>query len=104
MRVETYFVIDGKLTIFKTPGARLLYGIDLAPWLALAGTTLQTVRATARGVSLDGDAFIDGTTVCAWVEGLDTAVGAENTVTFDFECTDGKSRDSRAIHFKQRLG
>ena len=104
MRVETYFVIDGKLTIFKTPSAELLYGIDLGRWLSLAGTTLQAVHATARGVTLDGEAFIDGTTVCAWVQGLDAAAGAENSVTFDFECTDGKSRDSRTIYFKQRPG
>jgi len=104
MRAETYFVIDGRLTIFKTPVAELLYGIDLARWLALAGTTLQKVRATPRGVTLDGEAFIDGTAVCARVKGLDTSVGAENSVTFDFECADGKSRDSRTIHFKQRPG
>jgi len=104
MRTESYFVIDGKLTIFKTPGARLLYGIDLAAWLAIAGTQLQTVTGSARGVTLDGAAFIDGTAVCAWVEGLDPDEGAENSVTFAFECADGKSRDFRKIYFKPRPG
>lgn len=102
MRTESYFVIDGKLTIFKTTGARLLYGIDLAAWLAIAGTQLQKVTGSAMGVTLDGDAFIDGTSVCAWVEGLSLDEGAENSVTFAFECTDGKSRDFRKIHFKAR--
>jgi len=104
MRTESYFVIDGQLTIYKTPGARLLYGIDLAAWLARAGTSLTTVTGEARGVTIDGEAFIDGTCVCAWVDGLNTQAGAENSVTFAFECTDGKSRDSRKIYFKARPG
>jgi len=104
MRTETYFVIAGQLTIYKTPGARLLYGIDLAPWLDLARTALTKVTGDARGVMIDGEAFIDGTCVCAWVDGLDTGPDAENSVTFAFECADGKSRDTRKIYFKARPG
>jgi len=105
MRTETYFVIDGKLTIYKTPEACLLYGIDLSKWLALSGTTLQSVRPSAvSGVMLDGEPFIDGTSVCAWVMGLATEAGAENLLTFEFVCADGKSKDSRTIHFKKRPG
>lgn len=103
MRIETYFVVDGKITIFKTPSARLLYGVNLAAWLTLAGTTLQTVKGSPRGVTMDGEAFIDGTVVCAWVDGLAAGEGVENSLTFDFECADG-SKDSRTIHFKKRPG
>jgi hypothetical protein len=105
MRPETYFVKDGKITIYKNPGARLKYGIDLAEWLAEAGTALLGVTAgDVVGVTLDGQPFIDGTWICAWVTGLDQADGADNLVTFDFTCTDGKSEDSRTIHFLKRPG
>jgi hypothetical protein len=102
MRTETYFVINGKLSIYKTPGARLLYGIDLADWLAKTGSQLDSVTAAVAGVTLDGPAFVDGTQVCAWIQGLDEAEGAVNTCTFTFICTDGKSTDSRTIHFLKR--
>lgn len=105
MRAETYFVKDGKLMIYKNPGARLKYGIDLSDWLAVAGTALLGVTASeVVGVALDGTAFVEGTQVCAWIMGLDQADGADNFVTFYFTCADGKSEDSRTIHFLKRPG
>jgi len=104
MRSETYFVLNGEPTIYKNPGACLLYGIDLEDWLAGAGTALESVKATAVGVSIVGEPLIIGTAVCAWIEGLDESDGAQNKCVFDFKCTDGKSADSRAIYFKKRPG
>lgn len=101
MRVDTYFVKDGKTTIRKTQSARLLYGWDMVDWLAETGTTLANVTATAAGVALDGVAFIQGTVMCAWVTGLDEADGAVNSVTFSFACLDG-STDTRTLHFIAR--
>lgn len=104
MRIETYFVIDGRLTIYKTPRAHLLYGIDLADWLEKTGSPLQDVTAIEQGVTRDGDPFISGTAVCAWITGLDETEGAVNSYTFNFACADGKSQDSRTIHFLKRPG
>lgn len=104
MRNETYFVLNGEPTIYKNPGACLLYGIDLVDWLASAGTTLESVEATAVGISIVGEPLIVGTVVCAWIEGLDESNGAQNKCVFDFKCADGKSTDSRAIYFKKRPG
>jgi len=104
MRPETYFVINGQPTIYKNPGARLLYGIGLADWLAEAGTTLETVTAEATGVVIDGAPFILGDVVCAWIQGLDERDGAVNKCVFNFTCADGKSGDSRSIYFKKRPG
>lgn len=101
MRVDSYFVKDGKTTIQKTPAARLLYGWDMADWLEEAGTTMASVTGAAVGVALDGGAFIQGTVMCAWVTGLDEEEGAENSVTFSFACADG-STDKRTLHFIAR--
>jgi hypothetical protein len=71
----------------------------------VAGTELDAVTSSdVQGVALDGAAFIAGTKVCAWISGLDQADGAANTWTFTFICTDGKSTDSRTIHFLHRPG
>jgi len=104
MRIETYFVINGQPTIYKNPGACLLYGIDLTDWLAEAGTTLESATADATGVVKKGDALIIGNVVCAWIEGLDEQPGAVNKCVFEFNGTDGKSLDSRTIYFKKRPG
>lgn len=102
MRTDTYFISNGKLCIYKTPTAELLYGLDLVDWLATTGTQLSSVSAAVQGVTLVGDPFIDGTKVCAWINGFDQTDGAINTCTFAFAGTDGKSSDTRTIHFLQR--
>lgn len=101
MRIETYFVKDGRCSIHKTPTARLLYGEDLVDWLAQTGTTLTAVTGTVVGVTMDGLAFIQGTVVCAWITGLDEADGAENSLTLRFTCADG-SVDERKLYFLKR--
>jgi hypothetical protein len=100
MKIETHFIKDGKVTFRKTPGARLLYGWDLADWLAETGTTLDTVTGAGTGIEPDGDPFIDGTTLCIWIAGLDET-GADNFYTFRFVCVD-TSIEYRTIHFIKR--
>jgi hypothetical protein len=101
---ETYFIKDGVPTIYRNSGARLLYGLDLKNWLAAANTSLASVTADARGVEIDGDPFINGTWVCAWIVGFDATKGAINDCTFYFECTDGRTKDYRTIGFMKRPG
>lgn len=101
MALETYFIQNGKITIRKTPAARLLYGYDMASWLSEAGTSLESVTGTGAGITPDGDPFIQGTVLCSWIGGLDESEGAENSYTFRFVCADG-SIDYRTIHFIRR--
>lgn len=101
MSLESYFVKDGKTTIRKTPSAHLLYGWNLIDWLAETGTTLATVTGTGEGITPDGDPFIQGTTLCVWIAGLDESEGAANSYTFRFVCVDG-SIDDRTIYFIKR--
>ena len=101
MITEMYFIKDGRVTFRKTPAARLLYGWDLTAWLANTGTTLQSVTGIAIGITPDGNPFIQGTTLCIWVTGLDEAAGADNAYTFRFLCLDG-SIEYRTIHFIRR--
>lgn len=101
MRKEVFLVLHGQPTILKTPRARLLYGIDLTDWIAETGSPLASVTADVRGVTRDGEAFIQGATVCAWIKGLDEAEGAVNSCTFAFACADG-SADERTIYFQKR--
>lgn len=101
MATDSFFVQHGKTCILKTPGAKLLYGWDLARWLEKAGTALDQVDADTVGVTLEEPAYIDGTVLCAWVSGFDLAVGAENHLTWSFTCTDG-SVEQRRLHFVLR--
>lgn len=102
MGIETYFVKYGKATIYKTPSASLVYGWDMADWLAEFGSSLLSVTATVQGVTMVGDAFIQGTAVCARISGLDLAAGAVNSCTFRFFCTGGDDYDERTIYFEAR--
>lgn len=102
MNTETFFVKDGKTTIRKTPAAHLLYGWDLANWLAETGTTLQSVTGVGVGITPVGSPFIQGTAICIWIAGLNEAEGAANSYTFRFKCYD-TSDEYRTIHFIKRL-
>ena len=101
MTTETYFLKDGRVTFRKTPAARLLYGWDLAEWLAETGTSVRSVTGTGIGITPDAAPFIQGTTLCIWIAGLDEAPGADNSYTFCFVCLD-TSIEYRAIHFIKR--
>jgi len=103
MAVDSFFVRHGRPTIYKNPGSRLLYGVNLRDWLGETGTTLLTVDALPEGVNVDGAAFIQGAAVCAWVTGLDLAEGATNSCRFMFTCADG-SEDEVTIYFVKRPG
>jgi hypothetical protein len=103
MITDRFFVKDGVATIFKTPGAELVYGLDLVDWLKLTGTTLATVEVKDfTGVQAVGEPWIDGTCVAVWITGLDEQEGAINCCTFAFAGADGKSWDARTIHFAKR--
>jgi hypothetical protein len=100
--IDKFIVVDDCIQIEKTPGAELYYGINLADWLSEIGQTLQSCSATAVGVSIMEAAAIQGTIVYALIGGLDLADGAENSCTLSFVCADGKSKDSRTLHFTRR--
>ena len=100
--IDKFIVVDHRIQIPKTPAAELYYGVDLTDWLAAGGLTLASCSATAVGVTLIEPADKQGTVVYALIGGLDLAEGAENSCTFSFVCTDGKSKDSRTLHFTPR--
>lgn len=97
----SYMLKSGRYVIRKSPGAALVYGVDLREWLADAGAALAGVTIdSTRGVSTVGQAFTSGTIVGALVEGLSLLEGAVNSCTFRFTCTDGQS-DTVTIGFEK---
>ena len=101
--IETYFVKDGRPTIYKTPAAKLNYGYDLKDWLAEIGADLADVSAEVVGVAKTHEAKIQGTCVYVNLEGLDESEGATNSCTFKFTADDpDASYDERTIYFIKR--
>lgn len=98
-RLESFRLAGDRYVIGKSPAASLVYAVDLADWLAEAGTTLKAVTSRVRGVTLEGS-FMEGTCVAATVSGFAKLDGAPNCCTFDFECKNGQ-QSSVTIYFEK---
>lgn len=93
MTVTTYTIsAGGKATIPKDPQARKLYGVNLAPVLAEANTTIvSAIIAEVAGVANDGPAIVQGSLLLVWITG--GMLGQEGHVTFRYTLSDGTIDD-----------
>lgn len=96
----SYTLKSDRYVTRKSPGASLVYGVDLAEWLRDAGTALLSVEFdSVRGVSAS-QPFFNGTVIGAMISGLSAQEGAVNSCTFRYTCTDGQS-DTVTIGFEK---
>lgn len=87
----TIFTLRGGMPYApKHPLSQVYFGLDLADWLALRGTTLVSVTAVAQGIELIGSPFIQGQTVLAKFGLMDTSEDGVNSCTFLFTCSDSE--------------
>lgn len=98
MSVITFTVTaGGKATIPKAPGARKLYGIELADVLAEANTTIASASVSGQeGVIADGAVEPQGTLLLLWVKG--GTLGQVGYITFHYYLSDG-SDDYQTLYF-----
>lgn len=105
MTTNTSFKLDpnGRPYIEKTPGERLIYGLDLEAWQDSAGDTVTTATVTSGGTLIVGEgsgplssgaASVGAGVVTSFIGG--GAVGEYAPVTFDWQTAGGQT-GSRTI-------
>jgi len=86
-------IMQGRITIEKDPDAVLVYGFELARWLA--GEALVELEVIGNGITVEQTA-IDGTRALARISG--GTVGEEASATFRFT-TESGATDVRTMWF-----
>lgn len=97
-QVGNFTFKGGRYTVKKSPGATLLYGVDLREVLhgvALTGATIDSTRGVAAAAP-----FIRGTVIGVMIDGLAQHEGAVNYCVLKYTCADGQS-DTVAIGFEK---